>query len=327
MRLILGFPGQGSQKAKIGQLLATKYPDSAGRVFRVADEVLDGLFSKVVWAATSDAAKELSATENTQPIVLATSIATLEALKQVQNFEITSETTACLVGHSLGEFSCLVASGSIGLEDALRIVRRRGEAMQKAADRWGRTPAMSAVLGLSWEAAKEIQLSCPPGLLVEAAAANGKEQTVLSGCDEGVAWGIDRAKKLHGAKRALKVNVSCPFHSTVMRVAAEEFTTHLMKTKLMSPSVPICFGFDASVRSSPSEIRDALLKGMYSPVLWADAVRQASSQFSPDNGAPLLFKEMGGETLRFGVSDVPGLHVGKPVRALPEDIAGFSREL
>jgi [acyl-carrier-protein] S-malonyltransferase len=319
-RLLLGFPGQGSQKINVGQALAEAYPNSAGRVIRLADENVDGLFSKLVWNSDDpNAPKLLSQTENTQPVVLTTSIAVLESLKESTGFSVNQSSVGCLVGHSLGEFSCLVAAGALDFLDAVRLVRRRGEVMQLAAKQWGKQSSMAAVLGLSWANAKEIEESCPSSLFVQAVCDNGLEQTVLAGCEAGVTWGIERARTKHSAKRGLKVNVSCPFHSTVMRPAADMFEDDLWRANIREPLVPVIFGVDAQAHSKPSDIKKALLKGMYSPVRWADTVRAAGMVHGP-----LSFREIGGETLKFGVSSVPGVTVGKPIRAVPEDIQHFT---
>lgn len=315
-RLVLGFPGQGSQKHGMGRALAVEYPNSAGRVFDEANSALDGLFTNLVWTAQERA--EMHQTQNSQPIVLATSIAVLAALRERHGFEISLATSRYVLGHSLGEYSALVAAGSISLKDALLLVRRRGELMQEACRAWGKVPSMCAVVNLTWEQALEIQSAAPDGLVCEAANDNGKEQVVLSGCEEGIAWGISRAKQVHGARRAIKIKgVSCPFHSSVMKPAAELFAPELAKVKLASPVVPIVLGETALPTVEVGSIAAGLVRGIYSPVCWSGCLQRARR----DEGDAVEFREIGGSTLRFGLDG--WTHVGSPVR--PDQVEDIER--
>lgn len=311
-RLVLGFPGQGSQKTGMGQALSAAFPQSAGKVFEEANAVLDNLFTDLVWTAQEN--PSMHQTCNAQPIILTTSIATLAALKERHGFEIAVENTKCLVGHSLGEYSCLVAANSLTLRDALLLVRKRGEFMQQACLQWNKTPSMCAVVNLKWDQALEIQSQTPKGLVCEAANDNGKEQIVLSGCEQGIDWGVARAKQMHGARRAIKIKgVSCSFHSSVMRPAADMFATELSNVELKQPTVPIIMGENVHMTQDADDIRGALVRGIYSPVRWAACLQQICEP-------QLEFREIGGSTLRFGLE---GWQVGKPVRADPQDIEAF----
>ncbi|KAH9261574.1 hypothetical protein BASA81_000230 [Batrachochytrium salamandrivorans] len=315
-RLVLGFPGQGSQKHGMGRALALKYPTSAGRVFDEANSTLGGLFTNLVWTTQEQA--EMHQTQNSQPIVLATSIALLAALRERHGFEISLENSKYVLGHSLGEYSALVAAGSVSLKDALLLVRRRGELMQEACRVWGKTPSMCAVVNLTWDQALEIQNAAPVGLVCEAANDNGKEQVVLSGCEEGIAWGISRAKQVHGARRAIKIKgVSCPFHSSVMKSAAELFAPELAKVKFARPVVPIILGETALPTTEVKDISAGLVRGIYSPVRWSSCLQRAKLEDVVE------FKEIGGSTLRFGLDEWK--HVGSPVRPdQVEDIESFT---
>jgi [acyl-carrier-protein] S-malonyltransferase len=331
-KFILGFPGQGTQKLGLGLSLNKAFPSSSGRIFQQVNQDLNDIFNRFVWISNSDSPiLDIHKTENAQPIILATSIACLEALKEVHGFSIDETSTdkqiGCLIGHSLGEFTALVAAKSLSLTHAVKLVKRRGELMQESTNVWGKQPAMAAVLGLSWDQATEIQANCPKGLLVEAASANGPEQTVLSGCTEGVSWGIERAKMVHKAKKGLRMNVSCPFHTTVMKSAAEKFAKELDGVRFSSPKIPIVFGYDCEPHSNTTGIKDALLKGMYSPVRWADSVRKAveiCKRRDFNNNVLIEFREIGGDVLRFGVANVPGLIVGKPCRPTSADVESFT---
>jgi [acyl-carrier-protein] S-malonyltransferase len=255
------FPGQGSQEVGMGRLLAEQNED-AKHLFAKADEVLNYPLSNLIFNGPQE---ELTLTENTQPALLTTSIAILKAFKE---HGITADYTA---GHSLGEYSALVAAGAISFEDAVYAVRQRGLFMEEAVP--AGLGAMAAILGMERDALKEITDSVTSdGESVELANLNCPGQIVISG----TAKGVEIASKLageNGAKRVIALQVSGPFHSALMKPASEKLSEVLANIAIADAEVPVIANVTAKEMTSANEIRERLIQQLYSPVLWEDTIK------------------------------------------------------
>ncbi|MEK4064732.1 MULTISPECIES: ACP S-malonyltransferase [Paenibacillus] len=254
------FPGQGAQAVGMGKDVYDALPDSRA-VFEKGDEVLGFPLSKLVFEGPDS---ELKQTVNTQPALVTTSVAYLEALNK---HGLKPDYVA---GHSLGEYSALVASGVLSYEDAVRLVRLRGRFMEEAVP--GGQGAMAAVLGAEREALAELcnNISAE-GNPVELANVNCPGQIVVSGSLEGVNAAVERVKEA-GGKRAIPLEVSGPFHSSLMKEAAERLAAELKGVTFNAPSVPVIANVTASPVTDPEEIRGLLVRQVFSPVLWQDSV-------------------------------------------------------
>lgn len=256
------FPGQGAQTVGMGRKFRDEHAQAAD-IFSRADERLDYPLSKVIFEGPED---RLKLTENTQPAILTTSIA---VLKVVQEQGITADYTA---GHSLGEYSALVAAGSLSFEDAVYAVRKRGLYMEEAMPAGEGT--MAAVLGLDYETLLDItEKVTDGGETVEPANLNAPGQIAISGTTQGVEEASDAAIKA-GAKRVIPLQVSGPFHSRLMRPAADKFKTVLDEISIQDARIPVIANVTADVMSSAEEIYPNLLAQLYSPVRWEETVKK-----------------------------------------------------
>lgn len=254
------FPGQGSQTVGMGQALATANRDVMG-VFEKADEVLGEQLSSLIFEGPQE---QLTLTVNAQPALLTTSMAILGYFSQ---FGIKPDYTA---GHSLGEYSALVASGALSFEDALYAVRKRGELMEEAVPNG--EGKMAAVLGLDRERLAELTHTVTAeGNPVQLANLNCPGQIVISGSKKGVEEASVRAREV-GAKRVIQLDVSGPFHSSLMKPAAEKFSAVLDSVSLKDATVPVIANVSASPLTEASEIKKSLIEQLYSPVLWEDCI-------------------------------------------------------
>ncbi|WP_025721717.1 ACP S-malonyltransferase [Paenibacillus polymyxa] len=255
------FPGQGSQAVGMAKDAYEAVP-AATEVFRQADERLGFALSTLIFEGPDTALKQ---TSNTQPALLTASIALYEAFKEKMDIH-----PDYVAGHSLGEYSALVASGVLAFEDAVEIVRTRGEFMEQAIpDGQG---GMAAVLGADREAlaalCRDITES---GQLVELANINCPGQIVVSGTKEGVAAVAERVKEA-GGKRAITLEVSGPFHSSLMKEAATKLSGKLGAVTFSKAQIPVVANVTAKPVREGSEIRQLLVDQVYSPVLWEDSV-------------------------------------------------------
>jgi [acyl-carrier-protein] S-malonyltransferase len=237
------------------------------RIFESADEVLGFPMTNMIFEGPDS---ELKKTFNTQPALLTASVAAFEAVREQ------GVTPDFVAGHSLGEYSALVASGVLSFEDAVGTVRARGEFMEQAVP--GGQGAMAAVLGAEREALAELCRSITAeGHLVELANLNCPGQIVVSGSKEGVALVGERVKEA-GGKRAIPLEVSGPFHSSLMKSAAEKLGGKLQPLYFNEPAIPVVANVTARPAASAEEIRGLLVEQVYSPVLWEDTVTYLISQ-------------------------------------------------
>ncbi|MFE4711534.1 ACP S-malonyltransferase [Paenibacillus sp. NPDC056722] len=256
------FPGQGAQAVGMGKDVYDALPVSRA-VFDKGDEVLGFPLSQLVFEGPDS---DLKQTVNTQPALLTASVAYLEAL---HGLGVKPDYVA---GHSLGEYSALVAAGVLSYEDAVRLVRLRGRFMEEAVG------AMAAVLGAERDALAELcrSISEESGL-VELANVNCPGQIVVSGSQAGVESVVQRVKEA-GGKRAIPLEVSGPFHSSLMKEAADRLAAELKNITFNAPSVPVVVNVTAAPVSDPEEIRELLIRQVYSPVLWHDSVEWMISE-------------------------------------------------
>jgi len=273
------FPGQGAQYAGMGAELARAYPE-ARAIFERADTILGMSLSTLCWEGPDERLKE---TEVTQPAILTTSIA---ALATLQTRGLRCSMTA---GLSLGEYTALVAAAAIRLEDALPIVRQRGRFMQEASS--GRRTAMAAILGLDRGAVADICARAGAKGVLEPANYNSPGQIVIAGDHAAVQEGIALAKAA-GARRAVLLPVSAPFHTSLMRPAAERLAPLLAQLPLREPEVPVVSNVTAQPTQSPEEIKRLLIAQVLSPVRWEESVRAMS-----DMGAQTFVEVGPGSTL------------------------------
>jgi [acyl-carrier-protein] S-malonyltransferase len=254
------FPGQASQYPGMGKELADKYP-AARAVFQEADEALGFAISKMCFAGTEE---ELKLTANTQPAILTCSVATNRVLAEKG---IAPDFVA---GHSLGEYSGLVAAGALKFADAVRLVRKRGEYMQEAVP--AGQGAMAAIMGLSPAVVMDACKRGAEGEVCAPANLNSPEQTVISGHAAAVKRAVEIASQL-GAKRAVILAVSAPFHSALMMPAQERLEKDLRKTEFSDLKVPLVTNVDADTIDRGEEAREALIRQVTMPVRWEESIR------------------------------------------------------
>lgn len=260
-RLAYIFPGQGSQYAGMGSELAEKYPASR-QVFEEADDALGFSISQLCFSGT---AEELQLTENTQPAILTTSIAVLKAV-EAEGLPAPDY----VAGHSLGEYSALVAAGALSLADAVRTVRLRGRFMQEAVPIG--TGAMAAVMGADLETVTTACNEAQQDEVCSPANINSPNQIVIAGH----AGAVDRAIALlkeRWSKRAIKLNVSAPFHSALMMPAQERLAAELEKLEFHDLRLPLVTNVDASVITKGEDARRSLVRQVSSPVRWLESVQ------------------------------------------------------
>lgn len=262
------FPGQGSQFVGMGRSLAEQSA-AAREVFERADEALGFSLSSLCFEGPEE---ELRLTVNTQPAILTTSVAVLAALRE-QRPDVAPDYVA---GHSLGEYSALVAAESMAFADAVKVVRARGQFMEEAVP--AGQGAMAAVLGMDRQALQEVcETVTASGHPVQPANMNGPGQIVISGTAEGVRLAGEQAKAA-GAKRVLPLNVSGPFHSSLMQPAAERLKGVLANIDMKDARVPVVANVSARPETAAAAIVDNLVKQVAAPVLWEDSVRWMAEQ-------------------------------------------------
>jgi [acyl-carrier-protein] S-malonyltransferase len=283
------FPGQGSQKVGMGKAWADVSP-AARRTFEEADDALGFALSELCWEGPEE---ELGLTVNTQPALLTVSTAIHRALADLP--EAAGITPLAMAGHSLGEYSALVAAGTLDLADALHLVRRRGQLMQEAVPVG--VGAMAAVIGL--DAAATAALAADASSddeLCAVANLNGHGQTVLAGHKAAVDRAVAMAKE-RGARKATLLAVSAPFHSPLMRPAREGMAEVLAAAAFRDPRVPVVTNVDAAPVTTGDAARDALVRQIDSPVRWVETVERMVADFGVDT-----FLEIGPGTVLCGLN-------------------------
>jgi [acyl-carrier-protein] S-malonyltransferase len=262
------FPGQGAQAVGMGRDLAAAYPVAAA-VFDEVDEALGEKLSALIWDGPIE---ELTLTMNAQPALMATSMAAMRALEAEG---VTVEAARFVAGHSLGEYSALCAAGALSVADTARLLRIRGRAMQAAVPVG--VGAMAALLGLDFETARAVAEEAAKGEVCQAANDNDPGQVVVSGHKGAVERAIGIAKG-KGARRALLLPVSAPFHCALMQPAAEVMAEALAEVEIAAPRVPLVANVRAEAVSDPAEIRKLLVAQVTGAVRWRESVMWMAGQ-------------------------------------------------
>ncbi|RFU63315.1 ACP S-malonyltransferase [Peribacillus glennii] len=296
------FPGQGSQTVGMGKDLFEK-SEAAKDIFRAADEKLGYSLSQLMFSGPQD---ELTLTTNAQPALLTASYVMFQALSEAG---IKPDYTA---GHSLGEYSALVASGSLSFDDAVYTVRKRGEFMEEAVPNGQGT--MAAILGMGRQPLNEITRQVTEGgNPVQLANINCPGQIVISGSTDGVKQASELAKE-NGAKRAIPLDVSGPFHSSLMKPAASRLKEVLEEVTVIDANIPVISNVIAAPIYKPEEIKEKLIEQLYSPVLWEDSVKKMLSvgvstfiEVGPGKVLSGLIKKIDRSARIFSVSDKESL--------------------
>lgn len=256
------FPGQGAQVIGMGKDLADAYP-AAKQVFDEVDEALGEKLSDLIWSGEQE---ELTLTQNAQPALMATSLAVVKALEAEG---VTVESADFVAGHSLGEYSALAAAQAFGLADTARLLRARGLAMQEAVPVG--VGAMAALLGLDFDTVTEVATQAGEGEVCAAANDNDPGQVVVSGHKGAVERAVELAKE-KGAKRAVMLPVSAPFHCVLMEPAAAVMAQELGKVDIERPKVPLVSNVGAAAVSDPGTIRSLLVEQVTGSVRWRESV-------------------------------------------------------
>ncbi len=266
-RIAFMFPGQGSQKVGMGRDFADRYPELVDRYFKPADEILGYGLTDLCFNGPEDALRQ---TDNTQPAIFLVSMAILDLLRAK------GVTPAAAVGHSLGEYSALVCAGVLRFEDALRLVRRRGELMAAVNQR---TPgAMAAVMGLAPDKVDEVcNAARDEGAgVVEAANYNTPEQTVISGEAGAVQRAIALAKEA-GAERVVPLQVGAPFHCSLMNDMGDEFAAELDKYSFADPQIPVIANVTGDFVHTAAQVKDALRRQVAGSVRWTTTMQRLAA--------------------------------------------------
>jgi [acyl-carrier-protein] S-malonyltransferase len=285
-KLALVFPGQGSQKVGMGRAWADA-AEEARRTFEEADEVLGFSLSRLCWEGPEE---ELGLTTNTQPALLATSIAIHRSLA---GHGLAVEPVA-MAGHSLGEYSALVAAGALDFADALRLVRQRGQLMQEAVPVG--VGAMAAFIGLDDAAVATLAADVAEGEVCAVANYNSPGQTVIAGHKGAVDRAVALAKE-RGARKATLLSVSAPFHSPLMRPAREGMIPALAAVAFRAPRVPVVANVDAVPVTTGDVARDALARQIDGPVRWVESVKWMTDELGVQ-----MFLEVGSGNVLTGLN-------------------------
>lgn len=308
------FPGQGAQTVGMGKALADAYP-AAKAVFDEVDEALGEKLSDLTWEGDQET---LTLTQNAQPALMATSLATMRALEAEG---VSIEAASLVAGHSLGEYSALAAAGALSVSDCARLLRTRGQAMQAAVPVG--EGAMAAILGLDFATVTEVaQAAAADGGVVQAANDNDPAQVVVSGNAAAVEKAVELAKE-KGAKRAMLLPVSAPFHSALMAPAADVMATALSEVTITAPRVPVVANVTASGVQDPAEIRALLVKQVTGSVRWRESVEYMGAQGVDDVWEIGAGKALIGMVRRIN-RDIATRAIGTPedVKAAAESMAG-----
>lgn len=304
------FPGQGSQVVGMGKALAASSA-AARHVFAEVDDALGENLSQVMFEGP---AETLTLTANAQPALMAASLAVVRALETERGLDLLRD-AACVAGHSLGEYSALAAAGAISIADAARLLRIRGEAMQRAVAPGA--GAMAALIGPDLATAHAIAEEAAEGDVCGVANDNGAGQVVLSGNKEAIERAVTIAQK-RGVRRAVLLNVSAPFHCALMAPAAQAMKQALADVSLKAPVVPVYANVTAGPLSEPDAIREALVAQVTGTVRWAESV-EAMAKAGVDR-----FHEIGAGKVLTGL--VKRIASGASANAIgtPDEVAAYN---
>jgi [acyl-carrier-protein] S-malonyltransferase len=303
------FPGQGSQTVGMGKALADAFP-AAKAVFDEVDTALAERLSATIFEGPVD---KLTLTQNAQPALMAVSLAAIRVLQKEAGLDLKRD-AQFVAGHSLGEYSALAAAGAFSVSDAARLLRTRGQAMQKAVPVG--TGAMAAVLGLDFGQVSALAAEAAQGEVCQAANDNGAGQVVVSGHKAAVERAVEIAKT-NGAKRAMLLPVSAPFHCALMQPAAEVMAEALSKVQINAPAVPVVANVLAGPLSDPKEIVDALVKQVTGTVRWRECVAFMSG------AGVTTFYEVGAGKVLSGLVKRLAASASSTAIGTPDDIAAF----
>jgi [acyl-carrier-protein] S-malonyltransferase len=303
------FPGQGSQTVGMGKALAGNFAP-AQAVFEEVDAALNDRLSAIIFEGPIET---LTLTENAQPALMAVSLAVMRVLESEAGLDLKRD-AQFVAGHSLGEYSALAAAGAFSVTDAARLLRTRGQAMQKAVPVGA--GAMAALIGLEFDAAAAIAAEAAQGEICQAANDNGGGQVVVSGNKAAVERAVDIAKT-RGAKRAMLLPVSAPFHCALMQPAAEVMARALANVSVKPPVVPVVANVLAKPLQEPSEIVQALVKQVTDTVRWRESVA-----FMANAGVGSFYEIGAGKVLSGLVKRIAGTAATAAIGS-PEDIAAF----
>jgi len=309
MSLAFIFPGQGSQAVGMGKALADVYAP-ARAVFEEVDAALGENLTKVIWEGP---AETLTLTENAQPALMAVSLATMRVLAAEAGVDLGRD-AQFVAGHSLGEYSALAAAGALTIADTARLLRTRGRAMQKAVPVG--TGAMAALLGLDFDQAVAVAAEAAQGQVCQAANDNGGGQVVVSGDKAAVERAVEIAKG-KGARRALMLPVSAPFHCALMQPAADAMAEALAKVAVKPPAVPVVANVLVGPVSDPPEIVRALIAQVTGTVRWRESVAYMAAQ-----GVTTFYEIGAGKVLSGLVKRIAETAKGVAI-GTPDDIAVF----
>jgi len=309
MSLAFIFPGQGSQVVGMGKALADAFVP-ARAVFEEVDAALGDKLTKLIWEGP---AETLTLTENAQPALLATSLAAMRVLEAEAGVDLVRD-AQFLAGHSLGEYSALAAARAFTIGDAARLVRIRGRAMQRAVPVG--TGAMAALLGLEFDQAVAVAAEAAQGEVCQAANDNGGGQVVVSGNRTAVERAVEIARA-KGAKRAMMLPVSAPFHCALMEPAAEVMAAALADVTVSSPVVPVVANVLAKPVSAPAEIVRALVAQVTGTVRWRESVAFMAAQ-----GVTTFYEVGAGKVLSGLVKRIADGASGVAI-GTPDDVAAY----
>jgi len=303
MSLAFIFPGQGSQAVGMGRALADAFV-AARLVFEEVDAALGEALTRVIWEGPD---QTLMLTENAQPALMAVSLAAMRVLETEAGVDLARD-ARFVAGHSLGEYSALAAAGALSIADTARLLRIRGRAMQKAVPVG--TGAMAALLGLDFEQAVTVAGEAAQDQVCQAANDNGGGQVVVSGDKAAVERAVELAKA-RGARRAMMLPVSAPFHCTLMQPAADAMAAALARVTVKSPVVPVVANVLAKPIRDPADIVDALVAQVTGTVRWRDSIA-----FMADAGVTRFYEVGAGKVLsglvRRVAEGASGVSIGTP---------------
>ena len=303
------FPGQGSQAVGMGKALAETFP-VARAVFDEVDAALGDKLSTVMWEGPAEA---ITLTENAQPALVAVSLAAMRVLESEAGVDLKRD-AKFVAGHSVGEYAALAAAGSLTVADAVRLVRTRGRAMQRAVPVG--MGAMAALLGVDFEQAAAIAAEAAQGELVQAANDNGGGQVVVSGHKTAVERAVEVAKA-KGVRRAMLLPVSAPFHSALMQPAAEVMADALAKVTIKPPVVPLIANVTAGPVTDPAQILRGLVEQVTGTVRWRESVAYMASA-----GVTSFYEVGSGKVLAGLVTRIAEGATGVSI-GTPDDVAAY----